>query len=105
MTPIQFRRIALSFPGAVEASHQGHPDFRAGKRKRIFATLGYPDEQWAMIKLTPDQRALMIETQPEVFQPVKGAWGAGGSTNVKLKAAKADSVKAALRMAWEAVSH
>jgi hypothetical protein len=104
VTPDQFRRIALSLPGAVEASHQGHPDFRAGKRNKIFATLGYPDDQWAMIKLTPDQQALLVTTQPEVFQPVKGAWGAGGSTNVKLKAARTAGVKTALRMAWEAVS-
>jgi len=31
-----FRRIALSLPDAIEGSHQGHTDFRVGKR--IFAT-------------------------------------------------------------------
>ena len=35
----RFRRVALSLPGVIEGSHQGHADFRA--RKRIFATLGY----------------------------------------------------------------
>ena len=39
MTAAQFRKIALSFPEAVEAAHMGHPDFRVGGR--IFATLGY----------------------------------------------------------------
>ena len=42
MTSSRFRRIALALPDAVEGSHQGHADFRVGKR--IFATLGYPDQ-------------------------------------------------------------
>lgn len=104
MTPNKFRRLALALPGAVEASHGGHPDFRAGKRKRIFATLGYPDNAWAMIKLNPDQQAFLLATQPEIFKPVKGAWGASGSTNVRLDVADAASIANALRLAWEAVS-
>jgi len=47
MSPDQFRRIALTLPDAVEGSHQGHADFRV--RKRIFATLGYPDDAWGMV--------------------------------------------------------
>jgi hypothetical protein len=46
VTPNDFRRIALSMPDVVEASHAGHPDFRVGGK--IFATLGYPDARWAM---------------------------------------------------------
>jgi hypothetical protein len=30
MTAEDFRRIALSMPDAIEASHMGHPDFRVG---------------------------------------------------------------------------
>ena len=37
MTAADFRRIALSFDGAVEGSHMGAVDFRVGGR--IFATL------------------------------------------------------------------
>jgi hypothetical protein len=104
VTPNEFRRLALALPGAVEASHGGHPDFRAGRSKRIFATLGYPDDAWAMIKLSPDQQALLLATQPELFKPVKGAWGESGSTNVRLDVADAASIRNALRLAWEAVS-
>ena len=50
MTADEFRRIALSLPEAVEIGHMGHPDFRV--RKKIFATLGYPDDAWGMVKLT-----------------------------------------------------
>jgi hypothetical protein len=38
MTPDDFRRLALSFPDAVESSHMGHPDFRVhGKNFRYAA--------------------------------------------------------------------
>jgi hypothetical protein len=44
MTADTFRKMALGFPQAAESSHMGHADFRrAGK---IFATLGYPDDDW-----------------------------------------------------------
>jgi hypothetical protein len=45
MSSSRFRRVALALPEVIEGSHQGHPDFRVGKR--IFATLGYPDEDWS----------------------------------------------------------
>ena len=31
MTANDFRKLALSFPEAVESAHMHHPDFRAGK--------------------------------------------------------------------------
>ena len=46
MTPDDFRRIALSQPGAAEGAHMGHADFRVGGR--IFATLGSPDASYGM---------------------------------------------------------
>ena len=102
MTPKDFRRLALSLPNAVEASHFGHPDFRVGGK--IFATLGYPDESWAMIKLTPKQQAKLVVTDPQAFTPVAGGWGRGGSTNVLLSAADQLPVKSALATAWENVA-
>jgi hypothetical protein len=102
MSPEDFRRLALALPGVIEASHMHHPDFRVGKR--IFATLGYPDSAWAMVKLKPEQQALVVTTQPEIFVPVKGGWGARGSTSVKLGVADEASVSDALRLAWQAVS-
>ena len=55
MTVDQFRRIALKLDGAIEASHMGHPDFRANGR--IFATI-YPDGERGMVKLTPAQQKI-----------------------------------------------
>ena len=98
MTAHQFRRIALSFPEASEAAHMGHPDFRVGDR--IFATLGYPRDGWAMVKLTPEQQELFARTQPAVFAPVQGGWGRGGATQVRLRAATVPAVREALYTAW-----
>ena len=97
MTATRFREIALKFPGAIESEHMGHPDFRTGGR--IFATLGYPDEGWGMVKLTPDQQRSFVETAPDVFRPCKGAWGQRGATNVRLATAKVAMVRAALAAA------
>ena len=103
MTPDKFRRLALDFPGASEQKHMGHPDFRvAGK---IFATLGYPDEHWGMVKLTPEQQLSFVEMAPETFRRCKGTWGVRGATNVRLEDAKLTVVRAALDSAWRSLVH
>jgi hypothetical protein len=102
MTPSDFRRIALSMPDVVAASHVGHPDFRVGGK--IFATLGYPDTRWAMVKLKPEQQAKLVAAKPEVFAPVAGSWGRKGSTSVLLSAANRSAIKDALATAWENVA-
>jgi hypothetical protein len=102
MTQTDFRRIALSLSGAVEGSHQGHVDFRVGKR--IFATLGYPDNGWGMVKLTPEQQLVVAEAEPEIFRPVPGGWGKSGSTNVRLAKADAVTLRSALTMAWQNIA-
>ena len=98
MTADDFRKLALSFPEAVESAHMHHPDFRVcGK---IFGTLGYPDENSAVVKLTPDEQRHLVRGDPNVFQPVKGAWGRRGSTSIHLPAAKIEIVREALGAAW-----
>src|ERR1700743_465198 len=102
MTANRFRRIALALPQAVEGEHQGHADFRVGKR--IFATLGYPDQAWGMVKLTPEQQAMLVEAEPEIFRPVPGGWGKRGSTNVRLTKADPATLQSALAMAWRNIA-
>ncbi|HXX46111.1 MAG TPA: MmcQ/YjbR family DNA-binding protein [Candidatus Acidoferrales bacterium] len=99
MTASEFRRIALSFPETTESSHMSHPDFRVGGK--IFATLGYPDKRWGMVKLSPDLQAKFYESQPEIFVPVNGAWGKGGATRVRLKLVRKADLQRAMRAAWE----
>jgi hypothetical protein len=98
MTAAQFRKIALSLREAEERSHMGHPDFRvAGK---IFATLGSPDNGWGMVKLTPEQQRVYVQSHPKVFKPAQGAWGLQGSTLVHLKDADVEIIGEAMRAAW-----
>ncbi len=94
-----FRRLALTLPQSCESLHQNHPDFRVGKR--VFATLGYPDPTWGMVKLTPAQQRRLVALHPKVFVPVKGAWGARGSTNVKLSSSTRTALWPALLAAWK----
>jgi hypothetical protein len=98
MTAADFRKLALSFPEAIESAHMHHPDFRV--RGKIFATLGYPDQDWAVVKLTPDEQRHFTQCDSKVFQPVKGAWGRRGNANVYLPAARIEIVREALAAAW-----
>lgn len=98
MTAAEFRRLALAMPGASEGAHMGHADFRIGAR--IFATLGYPDSRWAMVKLRPEQQATAMSTAPDVFSAAKGGWGKRGATLLHLEAADEKIAANAIRMAW-----
>ena len=98
MTADGFRRLALGMPEASEVGHMGHPDFRVGGK--IFATLGYPDGEWGMVKLTPEQQEAFVSAEPDVFVPVKGGWGRRGATVVHLRRARTQSVRTALAAAW-----
>jgi hypothetical protein len=71
-----FRRIALSFPGAEERAHMAHPDFRVGGK--IFATLGSPNQGWGMVSLLPEQQELAMGAEPEAFNLPRAPGGAVG---------------------------
>jgi hypothetical protein len=102
MTPNEFRQLALSFPEVIESAHMHHPDFRVGGR--IFATLGYPDEEYATVKLTRVDQKEFVQSNPDVFQPAKGAWGLQGSTIINLPAATIGIVREALTAAWRKIA-
>jgi hypothetical protein len=99
MNANDFRRIALSLPGAVEGSHMGHADFRVGGR--IFATLASADQGYGNLKLSLEQQAAFVEELPEVFLPIAGGWGRTGMTHIRLAAATEDVLAGALRSAWK----
>jgi hypothetical protein len=98
VTPAGFRRIALGLKEAVEQAHHGHPDFRVGGR--IFATLGYPDQKWGTVMLTPDQQRRFVHDHPGVFVPAAGAWGEQGATTVRLGGIDQEALGEALTLAW-----
>lgn len=98
MSIARFRKTALALSNAIESAHHGKADFRVGKR--IFATLGHPDENWGTLKLTVEQQTMLVDAEPEVFRPVPGGWGRQGYTNIRLAKADATTLKSALAMAW-----
>jgi hypothetical protein len=100
MTPDDFREIVLALDGAAEGAHMGHPDFRANGR--IFASL-HSQDRFGMVKLTPEEQAVLVGDHPKTFEPSAGAWGRQGCTNVKLATADKRAVRGAARLAWEAV--
>ena len=98
MTIAEFRKLALSMPEAEESAHQGHPDFRV--RTKVFATLGYPDKDWGMVRLAPEQQRTFLQEYPKTFSLAPGGWGRQGATLVRLKDADADVIREAIRAAW-----
>lgn len=99
MTPADFRRIALSLPGAEEGSHMGAVDFRVDGR--IFATLASVKQGYGNLMLTPEQQAAFVGELPEVFLPIPGGWGRMGMTHIRLAAASEDVLSGALHTAWK----
>jgi hypothetical protein len=99
MTPNDFRRIALSLPGAEEGSHMGSADFRVGGR--IFATLASQKLGYGNLMLTPEQQSAFVGELPDLFLPVHGGWGGAGATHIRLAAASEDVLRGALHAAWK----
>src|SRR5882724_7601726 len=100
MTIDDFRRIALSMPGAEESSGLGYPNFRA--ERKSFATV---EDSMAVLRLTRDQQATFMATAPEMFTPASSGWGRLGSTIVRLEAADEAMLRHALATAWRNVTN
>ena len=99
MTAADFRRIALSFPGAEESSHMGAADFRVGGR--IFATLASVKDGYGNLMLTPEHQAAFLADAPDIFLPIHGGWGRMGMTHIRLAQATEDILTGALHTAWK----
>jgi hypothetical protein len=97
MTPEAFRALALSFPRAQERSMLGSQEFRI--KDKVFATLGWPEAGWAVIKLTPaDQTRFLIACAG--LSPEPGGRGKRGVTRVRLAASQEDRLAPVLKAAW-----
>jgi hypothetical protein len=98
MTINDFRRAALSMRDATENAHMEHPDFRVDGK--IFATLGYPDQNHGMVILPPEEQARLVQAHPDTFSPAKGAWGRRGSTVVRLTGVDEPTLRRLMEIAW-----
>ncbi|WP_336485264.1 MmcQ/YjbR family DNA-binding protein [Methylobacterium nigriterrae] len=97
MRPQDVRALALMLPEVVEGAHMGNADFRVGGR--IFATL-WTEEDRAVLRLAPEHQAMLVESGPDLFSPVPGAWGRRGWTNLDLPDADEEALRGALLAAW-----
>ena len=80
----------------------GHPDFRLAGKGKIFATL-QPDKGLAMVKISVEQQAVLVERDPDTFV-LFGGWSKNGSTGIRLESAEPSLVKELVREAFELVS-
>lgn len=78
----------------------GHPDFRLNGK--VVASLGAPNADWGMLRLTVPLQKGFCDSHADAFQPCNGAWGRSGYTNIRLSTAKTAVVRDALKMAVEA---
>ena len=100
ITNQNFRKLAMSFPEAVEQPHFEKTSFRV--KKKIFATL---DEKTriAALKFSPVDQSVFIDISKGAFYPAQGAWGKSGYTYVDLKKVNGSMLKDAMNISYENV--
>lgn len=101
MNADDFRRLALSLPGAVEGSHRAAAEFRVGGR--VFATLASKKQGSGNLMLTPEQQAAFVAELPVAFPPIKGGVGTDGDDPYPFGCGQRGSTgrRGALRTAWK----
>ena len=77
----------------------GHPDFRVNGK--IFASVADPKKDLAMVKVTLDQQASYLHSDPDTFYAASGAWGRSGCTMVRLQSADPEKIGEAMTAAWQ----
>ena len=100
MTSEDLVQMARALPGAEENAHFGKRDFRVDGR--IFLTL--PEPGRAVCKLTRDQQAMLVETEPGLCAAVPGSWGHKGWTSLYFDSAEVDTVSHIIEIAWRNVA-
>jgi len=92
-----FRKLALSFPEAIELPHFDRASFRVNKK--IFATLLEKDHL-AMMPLSLVDQSVFCAFDKEVIYPVPGGWGKKGATFFELKKLNKSMVQDAMAHAY-----
>ena len=96
------RKLALSFPESEERPHFDRAAFKAaGKRGRIFCTLG---DGTLNLKVSPRERLHdFLKQQPEVFIDL-GGWTRMGFIGIRLSKIKAQLLNELMTEAWRRVA-
>ena len=100
MTEDEARRILLSFEGATEGEHHGHPDFRVGKS--IFATLS-PNREHTVLRL-PYAFAESLASEDPKNRRVVNKPGDWGWLSIALESIAPEDYESFAREAWSALA-
>jgi len=101
MTGDDIRALALSLPEAAEQPHFEKTSFRV--RGKIFATLT-PDGEQLWLKLLPQIKEALRQSDPDAILPLPGAWDRGGSTLIAIRRMEAAKLADLIRLAWRQVA-
>lgn len=100
ITTDQFRAITLSFPHAGEKPHFDRAGFRVDVPKgKMFCTLA-GDTETCNVFLTPEEQAMLVGAEPDIFFKVPNKWGDKGATSIRLSACDEATLRSALAMSW-----
>lgn len=91
------RKLAMSFPEAIESPHFEKASFRV--KKKIFATLDAKNAR-CVVKLSPIDQSVFMTGHEEIFRPSTGAWGKQGWTIIELKKVRKDLFTDALTTSY-----
>jgi hypothetical protein len=100
MTANQIRKLALSFPEAVEKPHMARTSFRV--REKIFATIS-EDQKQAVVFVHPrEKRYALLKDHPDMF--IENAWTKMGALGIELAKADKELVAELLEESWRRVA-
>jgi predicted DNA-binding protein (MmcQ/YjbR family) len=101
MTQDDIRVLALSLPLAEEQPHFDRASFRV--KGKIFATLPPGGEQ-LVLKLLPEIKESLKQSDPEAVIPLPGGWDRGGWTLLDIERMDDEKLADLIRLAWRQVA-
>jgi hypothetical protein len=97
----EFKVMALSFPGTIDAPHFDRTAFKVVNR-RIFATV-HKESNTANLKLSVEEQQIFCSFYANYVYPVPNKWGLQGWTTIELSKAPDELLLAALESAYKEV--
>jgi len=97
ITIAAFKKLALSFPEAVELPHFENQSYRVNKK--IFVTLSEKNKR-ACVKLSEIDQSVFSVFDKSIVFPVPNKWGKQGWTFVELNKVRKEMLKDILTTAY-----
>jgi predicted DNA-binding protein (MmcQ/YjbR family) len=97
----EFRKLALSFPDAIEEPHFEKTSFKI--KKKIFATFDEKNNH-AVLKLNEIDQSVFCASSEKIFYPIPNKWGKQGWTIVELTRVTPEMFEDALIRSYENVA-